>query len=621
MKTKSFLSLVIIIYLLFLPWGCSKKSAGYPDLSPAGWPEGELEKYARLNLVTNVPKPPVEAGKGMVAGAFGPLAIRAGVEALKKGGSAADAALTTSLTQVCLLAGSNVSYAGVMFMVYYDAKNCKTHSLHAGWNTVKEETDPMSIPVSGTPSGRQVLVPGFMAGVQAAHQRFGKLPFAALSEPAIYFAEKGFIIDKALAVRIKSREKEIARFPETKNIFTRENGELVKEGDLLKQPRLAETLRRVSKEGADYMYRGEWAKKFVRAVRKQGGKMNLKDLEDYKVIWSEPAHTTYREYDIFSLGGPGLAGASLIGAFNLLELADLRQYGHYTRSARALYQFIQISRVTELCFYPGLRYRDLHEIFSKHFGTDDFTRQSLISKQTAQSIWKKMQEPSWREFQQDVYLSLKEASPFDEAVLEDVEKTRKKKVDAAKNSGHSDCVVAIDAEGNMAAILHSINSNYYGFGLMVDGVSAADTGSSMQEFIAEVGPGARLPDSTHPVIVLKKGKPFLAASCIGSIHIATLQCVVNALDYNMDPQQAVEMPYFFSAALHPSEYNKQTVGEGQFAEEILEAVRAMGQEIKVLPAEMQWLQMGGWVGIKIDPETGKLKGGVPLSLNGVSAGY
>ena len=75
-----------------------------------------------------------------------------------------DAALTTSLTQVCLLAGSNVSFAGVMFMVYYDAETGKVHSMHAGWNTVKNESDPMSIPFPGTPSGRQVLVPGFMAG-------------------------------------------------------------------------------------------------------------------------------------------------------------------------------------------------------------------------------------------------------------------------------------------------------------------------------------------------------------------------------------------------------------------------------------------------------------------------
>jgi gamma-glutamyltranspeptidase/glutathione hydrolase len=624
MKKKSIL-LVIIFYLLLLPWGCSKKPAPgslEADLSPTGWPEGELEKYSQLNLVTGVPKPPVEADNGMVVGACGPLAIRAGVEALKKGGNAMDAALTTSLTQVTLLAGSNVSFAGVMFLVYYDAKNGKVHSMHASWNTVKNESDPMSIPFPGTPSGRQVLVPGFMAGVQSAHQRFGKLSFAALFEPAVYFAEKGFIVDKALEVRIKSREQEIARFPATKDIFTKENGELYKAGDLLKQPRVAETLRRVAREGADYMYRGEWAKKFVRAVRQQGGKMTLKDLEDYKVTWSEPAHTTYRGYDIYSMGAPGFAGVSMIGAFNLLELADLEKSSHYTRSAKALYQFIRISRVCGLYYNLAMGRKGLGKIFSKYISMKDFSRQSLMSKKTAKMIWKKMQGSSWKDFQQEVYLALKKGSPGDEEFIKDIERTIKKKNEAREASGHSDCVVAIDKEGNMAAVVHSINSQYFGFGLTVDGVSVADTGSYMKEIIALVGPGKRLIDSTNQVIVLKKGKPFLATSCIGGgLYEATLQCVVNVLDYNMDPQTAVETPYFMTPALHPDENNKQTVGEGQFPDEILEALRAMGQEIKVLSSEEQWLQTGGWVGIKIDPKTGKCKGGVPLWLNGVAAGY
>lgn len=240
------------------------------DLSPTGWPRGELEKYSQLNLVTGVPKPPVEANKGMVVGACGPLAIRAGVEALKKGGNAVDAALTTSLTQVCLLAGSNVSFAGV----------------------------------------------------------------------------------------------------------------------------------------------------------------------------------------------------SMIGAFNLLELADLEKYSHYTRSARALYQFIRISRVCGLYYNLAMGRKGLGKIFSKYISKNDFSRQSLMSKQTA-----------------------------------------------------------------------------------------------------------------------------------------------------------VETPYFMTPAMHPGENNKQTVGEGQFPDEILNALQAMGQEIKVLPSEKQWLQTGAWVGIKIDPKTGKRKGGVPLMLNGVAAGY
>lgn len=493
--------------------------------------------------------------------------------------------------------------------------------MHGGWKSVKEETDPMSIPYFKTPSGRQVLVPGFMAGVAAAHQRFGKLPFASLFGPAIYFAEKGFIVDKDLARRIKSREDVIARFPETKKIFTKENGELYKEGDLLKQPRVAETLRRVAKQGADYMYRGEWAKKYVRAVRQIGGKMTLKDLEDYKVKWSEPLHTSYREYDIYSPGPPGTEGASLIAAFNLLELANLKKYGHYTLSAKALYQFIQISRLTGLFLDTELGYRDLLDIFTKYFGMNDFSHQPLISKQTARLFWEKMQEPSWKDFQQEVFLAKNKNSAAVEEYFKELEKSREKKVSTEKESHRTDCVVAVDKEGNMAAIVHSINTRYYGFGLTVDGVSVADTGSFVQAFIAEPGPGSMLPLGGNQVIALKKQKPFLVTSCVGSIHEATIQCVYNVLDFNMNPQKAVEMPCFLTPALYPSEYNKQTVGEGQFAGEILEAVRVMGQEIQVLPTEKPWLQLGGWVGIKIDPKTGKLKGGAPLDINGVAAGY
>jgi gamma-glutamyltranspeptidase len=350
--------------------------------------------------------------------------------------------------------------------------------------------------------------------------------------------------------------------------------------------------------------------------------MTLKDLEDYKVIWSEPFHTPYREYDIYSPGSPGTEGSALVAAFNLLELANLKKYGHYTQSAKALYQFIQICRLTELFFYTEVGYRELLGIFNKYLGMNDLSLPSLMSKQTAQLFWKKMQEPSWKDFQQEIYLATKKASAEIEEFFKEMEKTIKKRAAAVKESGHSDCTVAVDKEGNMAAIVHTINSShYYGLGLTVDGVSVADSASFMQKSIENVRPGARFSLGCNQVIVLKKQKPFLATACIGAIHEATIQCVFNALDFNMDPQKAVEMPCILTPALNPSEYNKQTVGEGQFAEEILKAVRAMGQEIKVLSLEEQWHQLGGWVGIKIDQKTGKLKGGVQLDLNGVAAGY
>lgn len=613
--------LIFIIILAILPWGCSKKPSSPPDLSPANWPEGELKKYTKLGLETNLPKPAAPASNGMVAGAFSPLAIRSGVEALKKGGNAADAALTTSLTQVCLLGGSNVSYAGVIFMVYYDAKTGKIYSMHGGWNSVKEDKDPMSIPYPGKPSGRQVLVPGFMAGIEAAHQKFGKLPFATLFDPAIYFAEKGFPVDKALAVRFKTSEKAIARFPETKSIFTKKNGALYQEGDLLKQPALAITLKNFAKHGADYMYRGQWAKNFVKAVQKQGGKMTLKDLENYKIIWSEPSHTRYREYDIYSMGAPGIEGACLIGDFNLLECADIKKYGHYSRSGKALYQYIKINRLTGLFLDYNIETGALNKPFRKHFGDADFSRRFLTDKKRVAQLWKKMQEPSWKDFQRDVHLTFLKESAKVEEYYKNLEKIMKERAEAQKKQKHSDCVVAVDKEGNVAAVLHSINSHYYGFGLTVDGVSISDSGSFLQDSIERSGPGARLTSCGNPSIVLKDKKPFLATSCIGSIHEATSQCILNVLDYGKDPQEAADMPLFYTPGLLPAERNKQTVGEGSFSKEVIEEVRALGQDIKILPPEKIWLQIGGWVGIKIDPKTGKLTGGVTKVLNGIADGY
>ncbi len=124
----------------------------------------------------------------MVVATNGALAVRAGVEVLRQGGSAADAALVTSLTEVVLAAGSWVSFAGILSMVHCSPIRHEVKFVNGEYNTPLGETDPLTIP-NAAPSGRTALVPGFMAAVEAAHQSFGKLPWASLFEPAIYFAE------------------------------------------------------------------------------------------------------------------------------------------------------------------------------------------------------------------------------------------------------------------------------------------------------------------------------------------------------------------------------------------------------------------------------------------------
>jgi gamma-glutamyltranspeptidase/glutathione hydrolase len=364
-------------------------------MSPEAWPPGELEKYWELQRDYNRPHPAVESDKGMVAVTHDAFSARIGLEALQQGGSAADAALATSLAQIALDAGAPTSYAGILTMVYYDAAGKKVYSLNACYNTVLEEREPLTIPGGGKPSGRTALVPGFFAGVQAAHDRFGKLPFASLFDPAIYLAEKGFVVDPVLSAWINMRKDVLSRLPETKRVFAKQDGEFYKAGDHFKQPQLAETLRKIAAQGTDYIYQGEWAKKFVAAVQSEGGKMTLADLKAYRPIWSEPLQTSYRGYQVYSLGRPSLGGVNTIEALNLLEAAELKQYGHYTTSPEALYEFIQICRVNYILSYfppPTL----------KMFLPDlDASPESRVKKDTARLLWRKMHEPGWKKwFQQ-----------------------------------------------------------------------------------------------------------------------------------------------------------------------------------------------------------------------------
>ena len=611
MKRTIVFSISLLLCVLFLVSGCKKTPYKEVNLSPENWLEGELEKYTKLNQIYGQPKLVAESSKGMISGAIEPLSIHAGLLALKQGGSAADAVMTTAIAQICQAIGSYVSYAGFMTMVYYDALTGKVHSMNAAYNTVYEEDDPLSIPALGTPSGRTALVPGFFAGVQAAHDRFGKIPFGQLFEPAIYFAEKGFILKPFMANAIQNRQDVLSRLPETRQIFTKENGEFYQEGDLFKQPQLTETLRQVASQGADYIYKGKWARKFVNAVRKESGKIMLKDMENYRVIWSEPLQTTYGEYQVYGMDLPNYGGVNTLEALNLLELADLAKLGHYETVPEVLYWFIQIARVSGYLgpseSGPGFGLPVPPELVKKHFPEGDLSLQSRVKKDTSKLIWKKMHEPGWAELKREVLdWSIKATAHIWEGIEKDLKPRR-----------HSACIVAVDEWGNVAAIVHTINTINWGTtGIFVDGISIPDSACFQQLLIKEVGPGARLPDPTNPLIVLKDGKPMLASSAIGvGLHEVTLQSVINVLDFGMDPQAAIDAPQFFRPPWSPYEFGMQCIGEG-FSEDVLNAIINMGQEAKISPEGI-----GYWVGIKINLTTGKLQGGVSKHFNGLAEGY
>jgi len=606
----------IPLLLVALLAGCAPQhEVPEVDLSPAGWPAEDLARYWELQVRTGTSGPLATGQAGIIAGTSSALAIHAGHEALRQGGSAADAVMTAALAQVTLHMGGATSFAGQIGMLYFDAETGQVHNMNGGYATLLEEDDPMSIPPYGTPSGRAVLVPGFMAGVEAASERFGKLPFAKLFEPAIYLAETGFAIPPRWARYLEQREHVVTRLPEGRALFTKENGELYEAGDHFTQPALAETLRRVVSEGATYMYEGEWGQKLVEAVREEGSKMTLADLEQYEVEWREPRHTTFRDYEIYGSAG-------LIEAFNLLELADFRSQGHFTESAESLYWLAKILRVSDVLGPQLVGGSTPAEVVRRFFPELNPDMSARVSKDAAAQLWAAMHDPRWGELEavaHEIHLESAE-------VIANLIRDFRLRPRTPARPNHTAGVVAVDAEGNMAAIVHSVTSAVWGeLGVFVDGVSVVDPGAFAQDAIAKVGPGNHLGSrdgvSGCPVLVVRDGRPVLGCGSVGAgYYDATVQAVLSVLEFGMDPRTAAEQPQF-RKNWPPNVPLRQPIGEGQFTRAILEAVRDMGIDLEIVTELAQASPGGSWVAVVGNPETGKLWGGLTKGGNGWAEGH
>lgn len=537
------------------------------------------------------------AENGLVVGTTAPDAVRAGVTILQQGGSAADAALATALAQVPLMLGNFISYAGIMEFLYFDAESGQIYSMNAGWDIPRAETDPLSIPTtqfpfqgSSNPSGRTALVPGFMAGLESAHARFGSLPFAALFEPAISFARQGVVIDSFQGSLIAEFDPVLTRLPETAALFTRQDGQLYQIGDLFQQPLMADTLESVAQNGAAEMYTGDWGREFVQVIQREGGAIRMEDMAAYQPIWTEPVSTGYAGYTIYGPGLPGEGGVSLIEAFNLLEAAGLDGEEHFTSQPESMFWMQQIMQASVLNAFDA---QGLDMLFPGY----DLSPESRLTKSTAARLWEGIQAGDLLLF-----------TPMAEA-----------------QNTHSAAVVAVDRQGNIAALTHTSNAYLYGgSGISVQGIYIPDPGSYQQSKLHTTGAGNRLPNIINPVIVLEDGQPVWASACIGSVHGETFQRLASVLAFGMDLQEAQQAP----TLLYPriDEDSLRSVGQvfpGEFDPEVIQAVRDLGQPVEAIPLNFDTfaLNRGILAAIRIDPQSGWMNAVVPAVLDGFASGY
>ncbi len=607
--------LAAVTTLLSATAACSQTAIDDQDdeigLAPSTWPETEQSHY--WSLAARTPETPV-AGvgtQGMVAGTSGPVAVHAGRKALEAGGSAADAAIATALAQIALHAGGATSFAGNMQVFYFEATSGEVHMLDASYARVLEEEDPLTIPPYGTPSGRAVLVPGFMAGIGALHERFGFLPLAQLLEPAIDIAENGFELSESFAQYMQQRKHVLTRLPGGREIFTKRDGKLYGTGEVFRQPQLARTLRCVASEGIAYMYTGDWGEKLVAAVQNEGGKLTMTDLERYQAIWTPARHTRFREYDVY-------ASTNTLEALNVVEEADLRGIGDYHDSSEALYQLIRISRLGEILGPPIAGAPVPAELIERYLPGIDLTLDGRTGKSNAGQIWSAMRQPAFEDLEAQARTIATHGAESVTNLIKDF--TSRDRV-----REHTAGVVAVDANGNMAAMSHSVSSAIWGeVGIFVDGVSVVDAGAFTQNLLAALQPGEkwyhRVDPEGCPAIALKDGTPVFGCSSIGTSWFEYgLQAIVNVLEYRMTVARSAAAPHF-RRNWPPNMPLRQPIGPGQFSRSVLEAVKARGLDIEAVEDPAQASQGGAWVAVAVDPTTGA-KTGIGRGSNGLWEGY
>ena len=543
------------------------------------------------------------------------LASRAGVEMLRSGGNAIDAAVATgfALAVVHPQAGN---LGGGGFLLLRNATG-ETHFIDFREKAPAAATANMYldaqgnvIPESSKDSSvvgyKSIGVPGTVAGLVYAEKQYGKLSIERVMAPAIKFARDGFPLAYEDAQALKDDEY-LAQFPESKRIFLRD-GNHYQPGELFKQPELARSLERLAKD-PDEFYRGAMARELAAAIHKGGGMVTAADLAAYEVKEREPIRGSYRGYDIISAPPPSSGGVALVEILNILEGYDLAKSGN--RSAGAIHLEAEAFR---RAFYDRADF----------MGDPDFTKvpvAQLIDKKYA-AAWRDSIDPNLASVSTD----LKRPSIFSE--LERVAQWRPTLIREPENTTHYSVV---DAEGNAVSVTTTLN-DAFGSRVTAEGLGFL-LNDEMDDFAAKqgvpniygliqgpanaIGPGKRPLSAMTPTIVLRKDAPkdsqlFLVLGSPGGPTIITTvaNILIGVVDFSLDIQEAVNAPRF-----HHQWLPDEILVEDRLSPDTMNLLSSKGHKLKV---DHFW---GDGECIMVDPNTGERLGASDGRNNGKAVGY
>ena len=548
--------------------------------------------------------PAPDAGRRIVAdraavASASPYASEAGIAMLRRGGNAVDAAVATAFAiGVVEPQMSGLGGGGSMLIWLQDQGRAEYLDFYSAQPAAafRGHTAPAEEAEAGEeePDLRVVAVPGEVAGLLAAHQRFGRLDRATVLEPAIRLAEDGFPVNQILARMIAGDSAKLHRFDGAGLLYP--GGEPLAPGQRLRNPALAGSLRRVAEEGADGFYRGPTARAVVSVMNEWGHPASLEEFAGFTPQWKRPLCTVYRGRVVLS-APPPQTGFQVLHTLELLEHHDLDTLGLPTRSARAFDVFTSALRVGAAArsFNGDPRWVDVHArgLVSEAYAD---RRAALVGSGTVPDTVHPLSGASWVDAPYDpacaTYDPWQGTAPDASARGLDAgpgapaapgllaSRARQAPTDP-ESGGETTHLSVVDAEGNAVALTQT-NSSLFGSGAFAAGFFLNNSGYRFDagELEGPLPAAWRTRSSTiAPTVVLEDGRAAMVVGAPGGVRIPTAiaQNMAYALDFGIDPLEALRMPRIF-----PDTDSRDVQLEGGFSADVLAGARDIGYRPRAL---------------------------------------
>lgn len=505
---------------------------------------------------------PIWAKHGMVSSQEA-LATQAGVEILRQGGNAVDAAVAVGFSlAVTLPRAGNIGGGG--FMMVHIADQNKTIAIDYREMAPSKAHKDIFLNEQGDPvaalsreHGLAIGVPGTVMGMELALEKYGTMTMKQVTQAAIKMAKDGIYVTPDLSTSLTGLKRRIAQWPSSAEIFYKNDGSDYQVDDLFKQPELAHSLTLIAQQGSKGFYEGETANKLISAIQQAGGIMTLDDLKHYKVIEREPVEGNYRGYQVISMPPPSSGGVHIIEMLNILEQFPINKLGHNTAATLHL--------MTESM-------RRAYADRSEYLGDPDFYKvpvQALINKDYAKKLASQ--------------IAINKATPSSEVKPGNL---------APYESNQTTHYSVVDKWGNAVSNTYTLNFSY-GSGMVAKGTGIL-LNNEMDDFSAKPGTpngyglvggdanaveGNKRPlSSMSPTIVMKDGKPFIVTGSPGGSRIinTTMQIIMNVIDHDLNIAEATAAP-----RIHHQWLPDILRVEHSLNRDTIELLRAKGHDVKV----------------------------------------